>query len=202
MRTRGRQFFRLVGTNKNEYTQNMNYRIYVDTEYCYPGMKRTDPRPTSKDKRQIIQIASILFDTETLREVASFDQFVLPLDEGCITPFFEELTGFSKEGIKQQGMAFPRALEKFAEFCRDYPVWTFDKDQEVFEQNCTYYGIDFPFKDKFIRVKSLLPGWKVDPNAYSSGTLYRAAGLDMQGHVHNALHDVRSMAAAVGVFES
>jgi hypothetical protein len=32
--------------------------------------------------------------------------------------------------------------------------------------------------------------------------LYKAAGLDMDGHVHNALHDVRSMAAAVHTFEN
>jgi hypothetical protein len=46
----------------------------------------------------------------------------------------------------------------------------------------------------------LLPQWGIDSDAYSSGTLYRAAGLEMTGHVHDALHDVRSMAAATSYF--
>jgi hypothetical protein len=59
----------------------------------------------------------------------------------------------------------------------------------------------FPFSGAFTRVKALLPEWNISPNEYSSGTLYKAAGLSMQGHVHNALHDVRSMAVAVSHFE-
>lgn len=180
----------------------MNYRIYVDTEYCYPGMKRSDPRPTSKDKRQIIQIAAILYNTNTGEELASFDKLALPLDDECITPFFEELTGITKKDVQQKGRPFPKVLQEFVDFCQDYPIWTFHKDQEVFEQNCGYYTIPFPFKKDFVRVKLLLKDWGIDPSAYSSGTLYKAAGLDMDGHVHNALHDVRSMAAAVRVFES
>lgn len=179
------------------YTQSMNYRIYVDTEYCYPDMKRTDPRPTSKDKRQIVQVAAILYDAENGQELASFDKLALPLENESITPFFEELTGICKEDIQRKGRYFPEVLQAFVDFCKDHPVWTFHKDQEVFEQNCSYYGIPSPFLENFTRVKPLLKSWGIDPNAYSSGTLYKAAGLEMQGHAHNALHDVRSMAAAV-----
>lgn len=179
----------------------MTHRIYVDTEYCYPGMKHTDPRPTASDKRQIIQIAAILYDTEAGEELASFDKLALPLEADSVTPFFEELTGIRKQSIERDGRPFPVVLHEFVEFCQDYPIWTFDKDQEVFEQNCTYYDIPFPFEHNFTRVKPLLGKWGIDPDAYSSGTLYKAAGLDMPGQVHNALHDVRSMAASLRIIE-
>lgn len=183
-----------MGRKNNEVAH-----IYLDTEYCYPGMKQTDPRPTSRDQRQIIQIAAILYDTDSGQELASFDKLTLPLDNECITPFFEELTGIKKEDILKEGRPFPEVLQQFADFCKDYPIWTFHKDQEVFEQNCRYYNIPFPFQKDFTRVKLLLKDWGIDPDTYSSGTLYKAADLDMQGHVHNALHDVRSMAAAISV---
>jgi len=49
----------------------------------------------------------------------------------------------------------------------------------------------------------MLEGWDVEnPTQYSSGTLYKAAGVHMNGHVHNALFDVRSMNAAVHAFEN
>jgi inhibitor of KinA sporulation pathway (predicted exonuclease) len=176
-------------------------RIFVDLEYCYPGMKKSDPRPTSKDKRQVVQIAAIAYDVANNHEVAYFDMLTRPAFESSATPFFEELTGITQADIEEKSVSFPDALIKFKAFCGNYPIWTFDKDQEVFEQNCQYFSIPFPFNETFTRVKALLPGWDINPDNYSSGTLYKAAGLTMQGHVHNALHDVRSMAAAVSYFE-
>jgi len=177
-------------------------RIFVDLEYCYPDMKKTDPRPTSKDKRQIVQIAAIVYDVKSGQELAAFDKLAKPAFETSVTPFFEELTGITQTDIEKKAISFQDALTEFKGFCGNYPIWTFDKDQEVFEQNCQYFSIPFPFNEAFTRVKALLPGWDINPSEYSSGTLYKAAGLSMEGHVHNALHDVRSMAAAVRHFEN
>jgi len=164
-------------------------------------MSELSGRPTSADKRQIVQIAAIRFLVNDSTEVASFDQLVIPVFEPRVAPFFETLTGITQAEINQYGIPFIEAAEQFRQFCQDTPIWTFDKDQEVFEQNYGYVGIRSPFTQDFVRVKALLPNLGIDPDAYSSGTLYKAAGLKMEGHVHNALHDVRSMAAAIAVLE-
>lgn len=177
-------------------------RCYLDTEYCYPGMMRGTPRPTAADKRQIVQIAAILMDATTGEELASFDQLVTPIYEKQVADFFTELTGISQADINRSGVEFEAALAHFVAFVGDAEIYTFDKDEEVLRQNCGYIDMAWPFATSFTRVKSLLPDYGVDPDAYSSGTLYQAAGLQMAGHVHNALHDVRSMAAAVRVFEA
>lgn len=176
-------------------------RIYLDTEYYYPGMLRGTPRPTAADKRQIVQIAAILVDSQTGEELAAFDQLVVPTYEKQVTDFFTELTGITQADINREGAAFSKVLSLFVEFAGNTEIYTFDKDEEVLRQNCGYTGIAWPFENSFTRVKALLPGYGVEPDKYSSGTLYEAAGLEMDGHVHNALHDVRSMAAAVRVFE-
>lgn len=181
----------------------MSERVYVDLEYLFPGMNREIGRPTEKDLRQIVQIAAIIFDTESSQEISSFDILVLPTYDRILPPFFVELTGITQEMVDTRGVEFSQALQKFIEFCGSRDIWTFDKDFEVLVQNCGYKNTAFALSGSpFVRVKPKLPAWGIDASAYSSGTLYRAAGLIMNGHVHNALHDVRSMAVAVGFFEA
>lgn len=177
-------------------------RVYVDTEYCYPGMERGTPRPTAADKRQIVQIAAIIFDTDSGKEIAHFNQLVLPTYTKKVPEFFVELTGITQADVDRSGIPFKDALANFVRFVGDTEVWTFDKDEEVFRQNCGYLTLPWPFTSPFVRVKALLPHWGINPAEYSSGTLYKTAGLKMDGHVHNALHDVRSMAQAIYTFET
>lgn len=179
-----------------------DYRIYVDLEYCYPGMTVEKGRPSEEEKRQVVQISAILFDNTLGKEVAHFDILTKPAFEKMLPPFFIELTQITDQEVFEQGIIFPEALNQFIQFAGDYPIWTFNADWGVLRQNCQYFNIPFEYEETpFIRVRPLLAHWDINADDYSSGTLYQAAGLDMQGHVHNALHDVRSMAQAVHVFE-
>ncbi len=175
-------------------------RVYVDLEYCYPGMSQESGRPGEDDLRQVVQIAAIRVNRETGEELEALDMLTHPAFEKKLPPFFIELTGITDVMLQTRGTPFPDAWREFLQFCDTTPVWTFHKDWYVLKQNCEYFNIPFA-RSPFTTVKDLLPGWGVDPSLYSSGTLYRAAGIEMQGHVHNALHDVRSMATAVHYFE-
>lgn len=183
-------------------TPSQDYRIYVDLEYLYPGMTREKGRPSEKEQRQVVQIGAILFDTDSGKEQASFDVLVQPAFEKNIPTFFTELTRIDQKMVDDSALPFPDALKQFVVFCQNKPVWTFHGDESVLRQNCQYFDTPFPFDVPFVRVKNMLPDWGVDPDQYSSGTLFKAAKLKMNGdNVHNALHDVRSMARAVWVFE-
>ncbi len=180
----------------------MNKRVYLDLEYCYPGMTRQTGRPGENDLRQVVQIAAICYDHSAGKELSSFNVFTSPPYTKELPNFFIELTGITQEQVDEKAIIFPVALEKFVKFCADVSIYTFDKDWYVLRQNCGYYDIDFPFeKAPFIRIQKSLKKWGLTQSEYSSGTLYKAAGLKMDGHVHNALHDVRSMAAATYHFE-
>ncbi len=180
--------------------QTEDLRIYLDLEYIYPGMNAGSGRPTQKDLRQIVQIGAILFDNDQGKELSVLNILTIPAYNKELPPFFVELTGIDKKQLEEEGISFERGFKELVSFCGDHPVWTFDKDQEVLEQNCSYFNIEFPWQ-KFERVKPKLIQWGIAPNDYSSGTLYQAVGLEMSGQVHNALHDVRSMAGAVHVLE-
>ncbi|MCF6276508.1 MAG: exonuclease domain-containing protein [Candidatus Magasanikbacteria bacterium] len=177
-------------------------RIFVDLEYVYPGMTRESGRPTEKEQRQVTQIAAILVNSKTNEELGFFDILVKPPFTKILPEFSTELTGITQKQMDKKGINFKEALEKFYNFCGDNTIWTFNADFGVFLQNCNYHNISFLYKNRpFIKVKQKLPFWGVDPDKYSSGTLYKAVGLKMDGHTHNALHDVRSMSAAVHKFE-
>ncbi len=178
-------------------------RIYIDLEYCYPDMTPEKGRPSEKEKRQVVQISAILFDNTHGKELACFDVLTKPAFEKTLPAFFTELTHITDAQIAERGIIFTEALNEFIEFAGSYPIWTFNADWGVLQQNCSYFDITYPFENShFIKVKPLLSDWGIDADAYSSGTLYKAAGLEMDGHVHNALHDVRSMAQAVHVFDN
>lgn len=194
-------FLQKHGTIDPEMTAS-KYRIFLDLEYCYPGMTRAKGRPSESEQRQVVQIAAIRFDTTTGKEVGAFDALVRPALGLSLPRFFVQLTHINQRMVDAHGLLFPQALQKFQMFCGHNPIWIFNADWNVLRQNCGYFNMKFPYeRTPFIRVKHLLPAWGINADAYSSGTLYRAANISMSGHVHNALHDVRSMAAAVHEFE-
>lgn len=176
-------------------------RIYVDTEYIYEGMFHERRMPRESDEKQLIQIAAVLFDHDAGEELDSFDVLIKPIFHKVLPDFFIELTNITEEEIIDKAIPFPKALKKFVEFCSDYPVWTFNNDYNVFLQNFNFHSISNPFKKPFTRVKPMLKNFGIDPDEYSSGTLYAVAGLDLKGHVHNALHDVRSISRTLHILE-
>jgi hypothetical protein len=127
-----------------------------------------------------LRIAAVLYDVVNGTELAYFDQLVGESDE----------------------KNFPEVLEELKKFCDYYPIWTFNKEEEILERYCTAFSLPFPFRTPFIRVKSLLRSWGINPADYSSRTLYMVAGLTMDSREQDALHDARSMAAAVSYFEN
>jgi hypothetical protein len=92
-------------------------------------------------------------------------------------------------------MPFALALAEFLDFCGggSLPVICMNGDETVFRENCRLNGLDFPFEKSFHRLWPYLDSIGVDP-ALSSGDLHALTPTPLEGHVHYALHDVRSMA--------
>ncbi|MFA6918876.1 MAG: 3'-5' exonuclease [Patescibacteria group bacterium] len=176
-------------------------RIYVDTEYMYEAMFYERRMPKYNDKKQIIQIAAVLFDHDKGAEIESLDILVKPIFHNNLPDFFIELTGINNKMIENKAIPFPKALKQFVKFCKNYPIWTFNNDYNVFLQNLKFHSIANPFKCPFKKVKPLLKNFGINPKEYSSGTLYKAVGLNLKGHIHYALHDVRSMSQSMHSLE-
>lgn len=174
--------------------------IFTDSEYTTFGPSWEAGWTEAHHHKEIYQVAAVKIVDHSWQEVECLEMIVRPTFNPVLTAYSTNLTGVSQDRIEQEGLSFEVALDKFVSFCGDNPIATMDGDWFVWQENCRLNGLPFPFREQpFIRICELLAGWGIERSKYSSGTLYKAAGLDMDGHVHDALHDVRSLSQSVGV---
>jgi DNA polymerase III alpha subunit (gram-positive type) len=112
----------------------MSTIIYTDLEYLYPEMTRESGRPSSKDLRQIVQIAAIKVNENGV-EISSLDILVKPTYTSQLPEFFIELTGITQGQIDTHAISLEEGIRKFIEFVGDTSVRTYHKDYEVWQQN-------------------------------------------------------------------
>lgn len=112
-------------------------------------------------------------------------------------PYFERLTGITNEQLAQ-GVDFRTAYERFLVFAGEGPVAAFGRDEKVLEENLRLYSI----KDaKPLPLFYDLRGWfavqGVDPRGRHSCEIGPQLGVPFAGRIHNALDDVKSLAAGM-----
>lgn len=170
--------------------------IIVDTEYTtWPGALESGWSSPGQH-REIVQIAAIQVDSE-FREIRSLDLLVRPGINPVLSDLFVELTGIGQKEVDRDGLRFEEALERFYGFAwrGSLPVVCMNADEAVFRENCGLAGIEFPFERSWHRLRPFLEASGVDLSTRSSGDLHLLTPTPLVGHTHNALHDVRSMAA-------
>jgi inhibitor of KinA sporulation pathway (predicted exonuclease) len=173
----------------------MQHTIIVDTEYTtWPGALESGWSQPGQ-QREIVQIAAIRVDS-SFREVGSLDILVRPLLGPELSALFVELTGIDQANVDACGMPFSGALERFLGFCEDgrLPIICMNADEAVFRENCRINTLDFPLEQSWHRLRPFLEERGLDLAQLSSGDLHTLTRTPLSGHVHNALHDVRSMA--------
>lgn len=167
--------------------------IIIDTEYTtWPGALENGWSSPGQH-REIVQIAAIRVD-EDFNEVEHFDLIVRPSINPTLSDLFIQLTKISQATVDTQGLAFSEALTKLIAFCSTEEIICMNSDGGVFEENCKLNSIDdFPLRGRFRRLRPLLEKLGIDLINVSSGDLHKMTPSPIQGHTHNALHDVRSM---------
>lgn len=168
--------------------------IVMDTEFTtWPGaMDRDWSNPD--EWRELVQIAAVKIDpAQGFKEVDTFDVLVKPQWNPQLSDYFCDLTAISQEDVDTKGLLFNQAAEKFAQFVKGSDVWSYGGDEKIFWENCLFYNTRFTPDCAFFDVRMVVKLMGDRPQDYSSGTLYKAAGIQMEGHVHNALHDCRSI---------
>lgn len=168
--------------------------IVMDTEFTsWEGAMHRDWSGPN-EWREMVQIAAVEIDpTQGFKETAHFDVLVKPQWNKELSPYFSELTAISQEQVDREGLMFAEAADKFAQFIKGKDVWSYGGDEKIFRENCMFYNAEFKPNCNFFDVRLVVKMMGDKPDLYSSGTLYTAAGINMDGHVHNALHDCRSV---------
>ena len=155
--------------------------------------------------RELIQIGAIkLTRGAGWEEAPVFDVTVKPVLNPRLSDFITQLTGITQAQV-DEGLGTAEALKSFDTFIGDAAVGSNGKDIHVIAETCGLQGVKMPFAPRrlgsfhhplYAALEKEL-GAPVSRKEYPSGRVYELLDLKLPTtQVHNALHDVYSLAAA------
>ncbi|TRY33257.1 exonuclease domain-containing protein [Aliiglaciecola sp. M165] len=176
--------------------------VLFDTEFtAWEGSKA---RNWSQDweHREIIQLAAVKlrFEHDKATIAATFNEVVCPKFNSDLSEYIVQLTGITQKIVDEMGVDFSSAISLFHDFCHKGSLRTFSwgDDMSVLDENCALNNIAVPdFASGFANLQRIAKKLNVSGCDQSSGNLAKFHRLDLQGHQHNALFDVRSTVMAI-----
>ncbi len=175
--------------------------VFYDTEFTtWPGAMENDWSEPGQ-YREIVQIGAVRFNLDTLEEEDEFDILVKPVKNPVLSDFFISLTGITQKEVDEKGAAFPDAYRLFTSFIGEDKTCSYGGDSSVIRENLGWNGMP-DGKDDFDCL-DIGPWFKSEGKPFgvrdktNSGHLAATLGAPINSiREHNALHDVRSIAAA------
>src|SRR5581483_5945183 len=99
------------------------------------------------EHREIVQIGAIRVDTQHWRELGTMLLFVKPKINPELSAYFTNLTGITQTVIDENGIPFPAAIETFAAWCAETPLYSWGSDWAVLNENCELLEIPCPIPE-------------------------------------------------------
>ncbi len=148
--------------------------------------------------REVVEIGAIKVETNKLIETNKLDLYVRPEKNPKLSNFFITLTGITQVTLDQKGISYPEAIQKFAAWTEETPLFSFGMDHDVLRANCELLEIPFPFKEeRFHNIKDVFSKYGIAADQYMSSTIVEAFGKKSKEQAHNALGDARTILAAL-----
>lgn len=127
--------------------------------------------------------------------MSSFNTLVKPVINPSLSDYIIQLTG-----MDDMGGDYPAALQQLYLFSQQgtLPCYSWGNDNRILMDNCLLNGIQMPnFSADLYNLHAMAHKVNIDGAHLRSGELASHLGIDLHGHVHNALYDLRSIALAL-----
>lgn len=175
--------------------------VFYDTEATtWPGALQRNWSGKG-EYREMVQIGAIRFNLENMEELDEFNVLIKPVKNPIVSDFFTELTGITQKQIDEKAIPFPEAYQLFTTFAGNNLTSCYGWDAYLMRENLGWY--DMPNSEKDFDSLDIGPWFKKlgaphgIQNDTNSGKLASVLGVPIKSiQEHNALHDVRSIAAA------
>lgn len=172
--------------------------IVFDTEYTTWDGAKERGWSNPNEHRELVQIAAQKINVEEESVLDSFSMLVRPRVNPQLSPYFTELTHLTQAEVDAEGEDFAIVYPAFMAWCEGRTIFSYGSskrtDGDILKENIDLYELDLHYDpDQHENLRPLFAANGVDVEQYTSGQLYRAFGLDLGGHVHNAMHDVDSL---------
>lgn len=176
--------------------------VIFDTEYTTWKGSRARGWSAPGEYREVVQIAAQRIDLASGAERAEFAAYVRPRINAALSTFFVELTGITQDTIDTHGRDFLPVYREFIEWVGECAVYSYGSskasDGDILAENLTLYDLTEPYDaTRYHNLRPLFQAAGIPVEQYTSGQLYQAFDLTLSGQVHNAMHDVRSLAQSL-----
>ncbi|WP_135081350.1 3'-5' exonuclease [Terasakiella sp. SH-1] len=177
--------------------------ILLDCEYT--SWEGSQARRWSEpwEEKEIVQIAMLALDRETLQPHNHFSCLVKPSLNPQLSDYFMKLTGLIQENVDQHGINLVEALHLSEKFIESFqgPVQVVSNGVDGYLINANAALVELEELSYFEQAISIHPYLRACIPTYRNGhytsDLAGLVGQPLEGHHHNALYDVHSLAVAL-----
>lgn len=172
--------------------------VFFDTEYTtWPGAMENNWSLPGQH-REIVQIATLRFDLDRCVPLAELSVLSVPRVNPVLSDYFIDLTGITNEELARDGLPYAEAHQKLLGFIGRDPAASYGSDKVMVNETLALNGQPGDFDAMNIAPWFHAHGAEMGLHAkINSGRLAETLGIEIDKiQEHNALHDVRSIAAA------
>lgn len=171
--------------------------IVWDTEYTTWDGAMERGWSGAGEHRELVQLAAQRVDLDSSDIQDVMDIFVRPVRNPQLSDCFINLTQITQQQVNEQGLSFAAAYQAFKSFAGDTPCFSYGMDCVILQEGCVLNNIPYDLRCPFLDATVFIKNAGIDVRQYTSGTVSKAFGIDLSGHVHNAMHDVNSLTQAL-----
>ncbi|TVQ81698.1 MAG: hypothetical protein EA357_11725 [Micavibrio sp.] len=171
--------------------------VVWDTEYTTWNGAMARDWSGDGECRELVQLAARKIDFNGGDTLDEINIFVRPVRNPELSECFTGLTHITQDQIERDGIAFAEAYEAFKKFAGTLPCFSYGTDAVILQEGCDLNGINYDLRCLFLDARIYFKNNGIDVRNYTSGTIAQAFGIRLDGHVHNALHDVDSLSQAL-----
>ena len=175
--------------------------ILFDTEYTAWKNSQKENWSNPNEYREIIQISALKINNNKILDTLNI--YVKPKINNKLSKYITNLTGITNNKIKMDGITFIKFINKFYNFSKYYPLYSYGNDYDVIKKNLIINNIDskskffnVKWKNKFYDFKDIIKKkTNINPLKYTSGSIYKAFNIKMgpKHKIHNSYNDILSM---------
>lgn len=170
--------------------------VLFDTEFTAWKNSKKNNWSGVNQHREIIEIAA--YKIKNFEIIDTLHIYVLPTINQYLSNYTTKLTGITNDILTKKGISFNKAIEKLYTFSKYYKLYSYGNDWDVINENIKINKLEVrklkKWKQKFFDFKTFIKtNTDINPEKYSSGTIYKAFKIKANIKQHNAMDDVKSM---------
>lgn len=170
----------------------MNY-IVLDMEWNqpWPGSPSSKKVLPVQIRGEIIQIGAVRV-TEDQQVTDEFQIMIRPKYYRHLNRRVSKLTGIKEARLREEGVTFPEAMERFCNWCGEdivFLTWGFD-DIGILRENLALFGLDAGFTQRWYNAQMMFNAQTDGSNAQKAlKTAMEMFGIEATRPAHDALGD-------------